>query len=324
MSDDLDSPAQKHSFPDEPPGWQSPGDWDGLLYSILGNNCTPFLGAGASASVLPLGSTISTMWAKDYGYPFPNADNLPRVLQFVSLTKSANLIKDRLAAEFAGRCPDFTDLDEPHRAMADLRLPIYITTNYDDFMMQALKGPKRDPHREYCRWRFARETAKSALRNVSNIFEATPERPIVFHLHGHLEERESMVLTEDDYIEFLINISEFEVIPPHILPAFAPSRTFLFVGYSLEDINFKVLFLKFAKQQDTTAGPRHFAVQLPITKDLTPAEEKARREYMEKLFENMKVKVYWGDAKQFTSSLRKRWAEFKPRQSKVGGGNGSH
>jgi hypothetical protein len=64
----------------------------------------------------------------------------------VSLTKGGNFV-DRLATEFAGIQPRFENLDKPH-CVADLDLPIYITTNYDDFMLKALEAVGKHPIRE--------------------------------------------------------------------------------------------------------------------------------------------------------------------------------
>jgi hypothetical protein len=48
--------------------------------------------------------------------------------------------------------PDFSKKEEPHGILADLNLPIYITTNYDSFMFDALKSRKKLPERDFCRW----------------------------------------------------------------------------------------------------------------------------------------------------------------------------
>jgi hypothetical protein len=44
-------------------------DWDVLLSSIKMKMCTPVIGAGASAPLLPHGSDISEKWAEQYDYP---------------------------------------------------------------------------------------------------------------------------------------------------------------------------------------------------------------------------------------------------------------
>ena len=91
----------------------------------------------------------------------------------------------------------FGNSGEPHSVLAGLPLAIVITTNYDDFMVRALKWKLKDARREICRW-------QDILQHVESIFEKepgykpTPANPLVFHLHGALDVSESLVLTEDD------------------------------------------------------------------------------------------------------------------------------
>ncbi len=129
-------------------------DWTVLLERLKTNRCTPFLGAGAAFGALPLGADIARDWAKDFGYPFEDSTDLARVAQFVAIefddgTWPKDLIRNRFAGTAA---PDFRASDEPHGLLADLRLPIYLTTNYDDFMARAIADRKNDPRRELCRW----------------------------------------------------------------------------------------------------------------------------------------------------------------------------
>ena len=55
------------------------------------------------------------------------------------------------------REPDFNDPAEPHRVLANLNLPVYVTTNYDDFMVKALARHHRQPNRVLCQWNWAVE-----------------------------------------------------------------------------------------------------------------------------------------------------------------------
>ena len=49
--------------------------------------------------------------------------------------------KERVADSFKGyAAPDFSAPDEPHSVLSRLPLPIYMTTNYDDLMIRALKA----------------------------------------------------------------------------------------------------------------------------------------------------------------------------------------
>src|SRR4051794_40899711 len=85
----------------DPEGWDNDDAWEQLLYAIWDKSCTPFLGAGACAGVLPLGTTIAERWAKEFDYPFSDCSNLPRVAQFVGIMKSGPFLpRLRIKAEF--------------------------------------------------------------------------------------------------------------------------------------------------------------------------------------------------------------------------------
>jgi hypothetical protein len=196
--------------------------------------------------------------------------------------------------------------------VADLHLPVYITTNYDNFLVQAIEaqtGPRRRrARREVCRWHEAGQPKRSPGGLVD--LEASPEEPVVFHLHGILDDLPSMVLTEDDYLDFLMAISEVqELIPPRIEKAFS-SSALLFLGYSLEDLNFKVLFRKLATYLRRNEGARHASVQLKPSKENPTAEElesiERQSQYLQKHFDLMKVHVYWGTCEKFAAELRSR------------------
>jgi len=305
--------------PSSPPQIENPwndDDWDALLYAIRHKQCTPFLGAGACADVLPLGGDLAEEWAKDYKYPFPDTRNLVRVSQFVAIKAGPRTPRFKIKESFSKKIPPDTP-DEPHRVLAELRLPLYITTNYDDFMWRALnrvlaKGrPSHQAKREVCMWHESRRRGKVSERQD---IQATAEQPVVFHLHGTLDDIDSMVLTEDDYLDFLMCISETTtLIPPRIERAFSDS-TLLFMGYSLDDMNFKVLFRKLAGYMQRAEGARHVAVQLaPSTKGSTAEQiEQARhqRTYLERHFDLQKVKIFWGPCKEFAKQIRVRWKAF--------------
>jgi hypothetical protein len=308
-SPDSDAVSEEEK---DPEGWGTDNAWEQLLQAISNKICTPFLGAGACAGVLPLGANIAERWAKEFEYPFSDCSNLPRVAQFVGIMKSGPFVpRLRIKAEFKDKVPDHTNPDEPHRVLGELKLPVYITTNYDSFMFNELVRQGRTPTQQCCEWHKAKEISKTRVAG-STALEPTPESPVVYHLHGYLADPLSMVLTEDDYLNFLINISEENVIPAHIEAAFGTDRAFLFVGYSLEDMSFKVLFRKFGRKMPSSPGDRHVAVQLHAGQGLTEDQKRKQREFLEKLFGTQDVKIYWGKASTFLRSLRQRWAKFKP------------
>src|SRR5205807_1593444 len=106
-----------------------------------------------------------------------------------------------------------------------------------------------------------------ALVRRPSVFDApdgyrpTPQEPLVYHLHGHLDVVESLVLTEDDYFDFLVNIPQIG-IPPMVQEALS-ATSLLFVGYRLADWNFRVLFRGFVELTQASDRRLSVTVQLP-------------------------------------------------------------
>ncbi len=128
--------------------------WRVLAASIRDGQCTPMLGAGASAPTIPTGAELARTLADAYDYPLPDRDDLARVVQYIALVSGdVSYPKQEILRRISscGR-PDFSD-DEPHHVLASLGLPVYLTTNYDDFMVSALGAQRRDCRRDFCRWK---------------------------------------------------------------------------------------------------------------------------------------------------------------------------
>jgi SIR2-like protein len=123
---------------------------------------------------------------------------------------------------------------------------------------------------------------------------------------------DSLVLTEDDYLDFLVNMSRdiSKFLPAKIQVAVTGSV--LFVGYSLADIDFRVLFRGLLGNLEAALGKMSVAVQLPY-EDANKNKEKAE-EYITQYFGNIRtsapVRVYWGTAKKFAEDLWDRWKKF--------------
>ncbi len=294
-------------------------DWDTLLKRIARGKCTPFVGAGACIGTLPLGSEIARRWAKSNKYPLADADNLPAVAQFLAVDRDPAYPKDEIVRLFEGvEPPPFDRDDEPHGVLAELPLPVYITTNYDDFMVQALKKRDKDPKREICRWNVLVRDEPSIFESQPG-FQPTTANPVVFHLHGHSGITESLVLTEDDYLDFLVNLSkDSDLLEPRIQRALT-GTSLLFIGYSLADWDFKVIFRGLVKGMEGSLRRMSVSVQLlpPATEEDAPPEAQEEkqervRSYLDQYFGGMDVRVYWGTAREFAAELRRRWRLKKP------------
>jgi SIR2-like domain len=281
----------------------SEDDWQLLLGRIKSGNCTPFLGAGACAGTLPLGGDVAARWAREFDYPLGDARDLARVAQFLAVRMGdAMAPKERISEEFRRFSePAVTGDGEPHSVLAELPLPIFITTNYDGFMANALRRARKDPQSEICRWNRS-PAVKGEPVVLTSGFAPTPARPVVFHLHGRLEVPESLVLTEDDYLDFLVAVSREQRLLPHQIKKALAGASLLFIGYRLADWNFRVLHRGLVMAGESSLR------RLSVTVQLHAAS--AEREYLEKYFGAMNVRVYWGDASDFASELRERWSRF--------------
>jgi len=290
-------------------------DWERLLQRIQDGKCTPFLGAGVSAGKLPVGSQIASEWAEKYDYPMEDSYDLIRVAQFVAVTEDAMTPKEEMRKKIKEQLKEVTTKyfevpDEPHGLLADLPLPVYITTNYDDLMVRALKSRGKTPNQEICRWN---KYLKRSERTSSD-FVPTPEKPLVFHLHGFYEVPESLVLTEYDYLDFLAAISmEQNLLPPRIQEAFTDS-SLLFLGYRIADWDFHVLFRILAGYLEISTRRKHLSVQL-VPGGVSEAQKGKAQKYLDRYFDELDIKVYWQDCREFAAELRTRWERAEKEQA---------
>ncbi len=207
--------------------------WPGLLESIQSDAIVPFLGPGLGRGLLPSPEEIAErLVAGRRRLPLGGRGDLPAVSQCVEIkdgkaytphyscrrsspkggsrarrpSPSATApprgvglsqVVERLAARhFAG------DPGEPHAVLADLPLSTYVTTNYDPFLAAALRRQGKRPLVERCRCAssiWPRSPPAGYKRPAG-----TPQEPLVFHMYGNDEDRPaSLVLTEDDYLDFV-------------------------------------------------------------------------------------------------------------------------
>jgi hypothetical protein len=289
-------------------------DWEILLGRIRNGTCTPFLGAGASAHILPTAAKLAGDWASNLDYPLPERD-LARVAQYMAITGDPLYPKelvakvctdvDLAAALQPGDCYDI---------ISDLDLPIYITTNYDDLLMHALRNKRKVPELLLCPW----HKSLRELASETYMYTPSPARPAVYYLHGSAQEPGSIVITEDDYLDFIVWVTDSwrrqasdSYIAPALKAAFA-KNSLLFIGYSQNDWNFRVL-MRSIRQTGASLKATNIAVQLsPFDSDATEVDKEKVSDYLTKYFTEIHdkpVKLYWGTAQEFLTDLKDRMAE---------------
>jgi len=206
-------------------------DWADLLTSIKNKKCIPFIGQGIytiqskdGKTLVSLFKDIVNKWKKEFKYPLEDfyalakvyeledSYQLARLAQFLEIEKADERYPKDMLSDMLKQINLSNYLDSksksPYDILANLDLPIYLTTNYDRFMEDALiRYPRKKPESDFCKWN---DDLINYLRNSgdSSIFEdvqykPTEDRPVVYHINGDMTIPGSMVLTERDYFEFI-------------------------------------------------------------------------------------------------------------------------
>jgi len=242
-----------------------------VLMRAQRSSVVPFLGAGANRcgrpadapwgrdTYLPDGGELSLYLADTYKYPGPDPRNLGRVSQYATLELDEQMLYNDLRQIFTG----VYEPNELHMFLAELpgemkkrdRPPpfrLIVTTNYDDALERAFVRAQQEFDLVY----YAAPTPQRAGEFVHIVGDkhvrVTQQyrkllidgRPVILKIHGAVdrgdETRDSYVITEDDYIDYLARANIEKIIPASLMRAMRTSN-FLFLGYGLHDWNLRVI-----------------------------------------------------------------------------------
>ena len=315
--------------------------WQSLKLKLENNAVTPVLGPGLTSQIIGSRQEIARSWVEQWQLPISSHDqgDLAKVAQFLRIRGNnagdvwvrlqAHLLKEmreRRTAhggdpawdlpdeKMAGPSPvpailevgkrlRRADVGDPYRVMADMQLPIYITTGWTDLLQDALRDREREPVTLMFPWNYHIPAARPRV-------EPSIKNPLVYHLYGRLDRPETLVLTENDYFDWMTAwVAARKSIPPSVQRALTAS-SLLFLGYSLDDWDFRVIFQGIKSfgsgRSNMLSQNQHVGVQLsPQSQTIEP---EAAQEYLESYFGEDKITIYWGDTRQFLDDLRERSA----------------
>jgi hypothetical protein len=239
---------------------------DLVARAIQRQQCILFLGAGAHASPPedspftyrpelrpPIGRELSQSLAQTCNlaerFPLEDPANLQRVALFFEITRSRHQLVENVASLVqTGKRPS-----PMLRALAELPFPLVITTNYDQLFEAALYASGKQP-------RVAIYTPN--LEATPDHRDPASDSPVVFKLHGDLSRPETIVITDEDYIQFVLRMSNKEPYDPVplTLKYYLSGWPTLFVGYSLLDYNLRLLFKTLRWKLDSASVPEMYSV----------------------------------------------------------------
>jgi len=297
---------------------------------------------------------LTDVWSAEVGYPLSEQHWLPRVALFDRVVNSTddraskvrylNWLKETLLFLAEGDDeidPDtieelrddieqqtFSDiaieLGYPRSAneknnqlqqLAELKLPIYITTSPFDFLERAIKANRRNPRTQICFWSEEPATYLDESHKMDYDFKPTVENPLVFHVFGLEEYPESMVLNEDDYLDFLAIISKdvqqkSPLIPVYLRKAITKSSLIL-LGYRLRDWDFRVMFRGLINSTPSSLRRFNLSIQLEPPQETPTVSARQIRSYLEKYFGDSDFTVEWNTPEGFVATLWEEWNRWR-------------
>ncbi len=323
--------------------WYEPGfsdadgdfsKWQSITGSVRCGHFVPILGVDVGEHVFGSAGAIAHRLSDRFRVALSgdHRADLPRVAQFMSVRESRELARDATlkslrqgaaknfpAIADAGRLPLPKLLDavvesrppgDPYEILARLPATVYVNACWDPLLIKSLKAAGREPRPLLCDWR---TTADSHPRAPACDQEPTVERPVVHQVFGVLGKPDSLVLTEDDFFDYMIAAARYELIPGVVSGALTRG-SLLFLGFRLDSWTFRVLFrlIMAMEGRDRLRDLAHVGVQVN-PEDSGIEDPDSARLYLEQYFTAGSgappISVYWGSVRDFLEELQRRLAE---------------
>ena len=240
------------------------------------------------------------------------------VKEFMEQQRRESISFSALARQLGYPC--YRDvIGNPLRLLAELTLPIYLTTCHHEFLEHALVQTRhKAPVSEIFYWH-------DGLKHIPSIFSEEPDyapsvaRPLVYHLFGRDDRPESLVLTEDDHLDYLVKLATLNhevkfAEKAHDIPVCVSmaltGTALLLLGYSIYDWDFRVLFkglVQSTSESRKKLTPRSISVQIAPEVDHNLEQQKEIQAYLGQYFAEAHFNIYWGDMQSYVYKLWQLW-----------------
>ncbi len=305
-----------------------------LLPHIRNSHFTPIIGRGMTNSLLGPLRRLAPEWARDFRSPtqLRRRTDLPVAAQFVEVMNNVDTLRNALihdlrdrivatnGAQNGGETPGDlnrlvsdawrrrrADVDyDPYQVLAGLPCRIYVTANPWTLMAEALRDAGKEPEAEICPWRPDVYDWPESVFERDPDYEPSVEHPLVYHVFGTVEVPDSLVLSADDYLDFLIGVTADRLLIPKPVASSLADSALLLLGFSLEEMDIRVLLRGLIRQEGGSKRSRYSHVG--AQSDFRPGQDGPTREqrYLERYFGKYcdpSIDIFWGTVDEFAAGL---------------------
>jgi hypothetical protein len=214
------------------------------------------------------------------------------------------------------------EMNDPLTKLADLPFSNYITTSYHDFLERALVEAQRTPITQYLSLDDEGNIIAPTLDENGKPADPIPNllgtvaKPVVYHLFGVENDPKSLVISEDDYINFLVAaVTDLSTVVtnsdvqkdsekkglPMGLRRILSAYHLLLLGYQMQDWEFRVVFRLILQLRNSSPKPGIF-MQVPPN-----GEVESLLNYLVRYFSPKQFDVEWKTPTAFTQELWRIW-----------------
>jgi len=320
--------------------WYVPGfdgefeQWGSICRFVRNGACVPILGPDVYEDFFGTARGLATELAKDADFPLDSHDqtDLAKVAQYILTQNSEQDVRgkvldesiaqlEKAGAQLLGKPVNgmapvdlitemVTELvkkdDNPVTILAGMNAKVFVNASshsvLEIFLSQTkMNGKLKQPIPLISEWRDERRDDR---RKPEFLGDTTAERPYVYYVFGKIAQESTWVLTEDDFFDYLIRTSRYQLMPPVVSDALV-DNSLLFLGFALDDWKFRVLFrmIQAKDGRELLRKYNHVGVQLDPG-ETTIANARRAKKYLERYFLNSKIDIYWGTAADFLRELK--------------------
>ena len=218
--------------------------WNSLVESLRNGRCVLVLGPEVAAdwsesgrAAIPGSTTFAGALTEWLAEELKEVSNNPSIVR--SLPAIAQLYEDAEAQGFGAEklhtqaAQFYTSLrlkpSKDHEAIASLPFPLVISTCHDQLLTDALIEAKKPPLVTRYHYRGGDDDENNKIPRP------TPSIPVVYHLFGTSQEAQSLVLSENDLLDFVVAmVSDRPKVPSWLRKELViPGTSLLFVGFGI-------------------------------------------------------------------------------------------